>query len=369
MTLFRGASRAKKALLGVAITLLAAVVGLFGFEAFLGSQRDLVEGERYVRSIRLREWPPATTYMPVPGRTWLFDSLESRPYRVKVDPNGFLEPSRVYDDPDRVLVFLGGSTTECMFVSEELRFPSLVGKLLEPTVGKVNSYNAGRAGNNTLHSMNILLNKVIPMEPDAVVMMHNWNDLSVLMYHETTWTTKIPGRNTIVVERKHKGPRDLAREVVQNLFPNILARLTQPGAAFDEFNELKGTGIVVDADFIHDELRKSLETFVGICQARGIRPVLMTQANRLKAEPDELVRNAVKKVEAQFVIDYAGYRDLYESCNQVIRDVGRDRGVLVIDLAARVPQEREYMYDMCHFNDHGSQYVAEIIAEDLGAVL
>ena len=207
------------------------------------------------------------------------------------------------------------------------------------------------------------------MEPDAVVMMHNWNDLSVLMYRETTWTTKIPGRNTIVRRKKRLGPRDLARLTIETLFPNVLARVTKPGAAFDEFNELKGTGLQVDREFIHSEMRKSLETFIAICKIRGIRPVLMTQANRLKEEPDELVRGAVKRIEDQFVIDYAGYRELYNSCNQLIRDIGAESDTLVIDLDSRVPKESEYMYDMCHFNDTGSRFVAEIIAEELSRVL
>ena len=61
---------------------------------------------------------------------------------------------------------------------------------------KVNSYNAGRSGNNTLHSLNILLNKVVNLKPDIVVLMENINDLAILMYEKTYWNTN-PSRSPI----------------------------------------------------------------------------------------------------------------------------------------------------------------------------
>ena len=55
-------------------------------------------------------------------------------------------PSKVHDHPDLTLAFLGGSTTECIYVDENNRFPYLAGRLIEEQTGlKVNSYNAGRA--------------------------------------------------------------------------------------------------------------------------------------------------------------------------------------------------------------------------------
>ena len=91
--------------------------------------------------------------------------------------------------PDLTLVFLGGSTVACIYVDEESRFPSLVGQLLSQQTGKkVTSYNSGVGGNNSLHSLDILLNKIIPLKPDVVVMMHNINDLVALIYDKTYWS-------------------------------------------------------------------------------------------------------------------------------------------------------------------------------------
>ena len=93
--------------------------------------------------------------------------------------------------PDKVIVFLGGSTTECMFVDEDHRFPYVAGQILEQETGaKINSYNGGMSGSNSLNAIDILINKVIPLKPDVVVFMENINDLSTLLYEGTYWNKR-----------------------------------------------------------------------------------------------------------------------------------------------------------------------------------
>ena len=52
-------------------------------------------------------------------------------YILRTDKDGFIEPSIIHDDADMEIVFLGGSTTECLYVREENRFPYLTGRRLE----------------------------------------------------------------------------------------------------------------------------------------------------------------------------------------------------------------------------------------------
>ena len=83
------------------------------------------------------------------------DKLENREYILRIDDNGFIVPSKVHEYPDRTIVFLGGSTTECFYVDEEKRWPYLAGRLLENDTGlKVNAYNAGMSAINSFNSIN-----------------------------------------------------------------------------------------------------------------------------------------------------------------------------------------------------------------------
>ncbi len=147
-----------------------------------GNLRHPAKVKRY---IKLREFPPgyAEVLLPTKELLTISDTAVRREYLIRSDDHGFIRPSKVHEHPDLVLAFLGGSTTECIYDDENNRFPYLAGHLLEEKTGlRVNSYNAAKSGNDSLHSLNIMLNKVVSLKPDIVVMMHNINELAVLLY-------------------------------------------------------------------------------------------------------------------------------------------------------------------------------------------
>ena len=79
------------------------------------------------RIIRLREPNPNSFTEVFPSNNYLkiTDSLEKRFYKVEVDQDGYILPTGNINAKNRIL-FLGGSTTECLYVSEEKRFPRQV---------------------------------------------------------------------------------------------------------------------------------------------------------------------------------------------------------------------------------------------------
>jgi hypothetical protein len=84
----------------------------------------------------------------------------------------------------------------------------------------------------------------------------------------------------------------------------------------------------------------------------------MTQFNRLKADPDSKVLKAIQGFQSDSKIPVSEFIDLYAKFNEAIREVGKANGVLVIDLAALIPQDKQYMYDEVHLNDQGLQLAA-----------
>jgi hypothetical protein len=333
------------------------------------------------RSIKLRELNPLYLDVLVPNQDAMrmSDGLVQKPYVIRVDRQGFIMPSKIHDRPDLTIVFLGGSTTECIYVDEANRFPYLVGHLLErQTHLKVNSYNAARSGNNSLHSLNILLNKVVNLKPDIVVMMHNINDLAILMYEKTYWNTN-PSRSPIQ-ERlptfKRVG-QDLRQDfyLVRGLtFPNLSRELKKIFAFAgkskgDEFHGVRGQKIAIDQKLLVREFSLNLLTFINLCRARGITPVLMTQASRLTDHPDPLIQKLMGNLEAGQGITYAEFKGAFDRLNRTIRDVGAKNQVLVIDLAGEIPPVKENICDVAHFNDRGSRLVAARIATGLTPVI
>jgi lysophospholipase L1-like esterase len=336
------------------------------------------------RYVKLRESRPlyADVLLPPQNTMDISDSLVKKGYPFRIDENGFIMPSKIHPDPQLTLAFLGGSTTECAYVDEENRFPYRVGRLVEKKTGlRTDSYNAGKAGNTSLHSLDILLNKVIPVKPDVAIMMDNVNDLAVLLFEKTYWT-KNPYRSPLVeikpsfktamknIEDSFHIIRDLSIPYLSRQLKNLYQYTFGDSSKVDEFKQARGHKIQVDKQKLVSEFSMNLQTFINISRARKITPVLMTMANRLKDHPDPFILSLERTtVETGTGLNYRDFKDLFDLFNQTIREVAAANSVLVIDLDRKVPKEKGLMYDFVHLNDAGSKYVSDIIAAELSPVV
>jgi len=333
------------------------------------------------RFIKLREFEPGYAEVLLPSLQAMAqsDTLVRRPYIIRVDENGFIMPAKVHEHPDLTLVFLGGSTTEDIYDDENNRFPYLAGHLLEESTGlRVNSYNAAKSGNDSLHSLDVLLNKVLPLKPDLVAMMHNINDLSILLFEKSYWNRN-PSRSPLIekkpdwrtVGKNLQETFQLARDlVVPNLYAALHRLLHAEGKSqADEFQQVRGQKIEVNQDYLVREFTLNLQTFINICRARGITPVLLTMPSRLKDDPDPLIRRLMQRLEEQNGITYRDFKGAFDRFNQTIREVAAQNRVLLIDLAQEIPQEKEYMSDVAHYTPAGSRLVAQKIAAGLSPLL
>lgn len=297
-------------------------------------------------------------------------------YTARVDANGFIEPSRVHDEPDMTIIFLGGSTTECITVSEEKRYPYLVGRMLEEETGyAVNSYNAGVGGGTSHDSLDTLMHKGLILEPDIAVLHHNINDLIMLLKFEDYCYTRTgesydfywmqtAGTNSI-----GNGLRVRLKAVLKQLFPSIsgrIAALNAPKALLVP----QDAQVEYDKEVIFSKFRKNLEMFISICEINDIRPVLMTQANRLGEEPDELIRQLYDACGGyELGMEYGEFWKLYEEMNNIIRTTAEEYNVLCIDLENNIENSAEHFFDMVHYTDEGSVKAADVITRELLKVL
>ncbi len=357
------------------ITGLAILLIVFASEKILQfyNHRHGVFLETEPRYIRLKEYRPLSRIMlPFPrGHLPFTDNVFTKKYPIDIDRDGFIKPSRRHAHPDLSMVFLGGSTTECMFVDEENRFPYVVGTILERETGKkINAYNAGMSGINSLHCLDILLNKVIPLKPRVVVFMENINDLSTLLYEGTYWNQNTT-RSPVETLKKTKLVGKLLKEIcIPNLnyaYKNLRSMLES--AHEDEFAPARGKKLQVDKARFTREFAMNLQSIVDICQVREIVPVLMTQANRVTDHPDPVVAAYVNRFGHDTGLSYRDFKEVYDAFNEIIRRVGRQNQVMVIDLATAVPPDKAYLYDMVHFNDAGCHYAAGIIAARLKTII
>jgi len=272
--------------------------------------------------------------------------------RLRTDGRSYILPSRRFDDPDFTVAFLGGSTTEQVAVMEGLRFPALVSTLLEERGLRVNTLNAGKSGITSHDSINLLLNHVVFDEPDVVVMMHAYNDIGRLSEKGE-------------YQARRAGPMDfrtVLRWVQQraSIHSSLFGALrwwwqSKHGFEPEKFGR---AGQPTESKALPSEQYVArLKAFAGICRAFGIVPVLMTQP--------------VINMRTPLTPEWHDPRN-QESFNHLIRQVGEEDQILVIDLVKFLFEEVDdwnvpmvVFYDGVHFNDHGSKVIAPHIAERL----
>jgi len=329
------------------------------------------------RAIALRELKPNQSAAVQPDRRYLArtDGLDGKRVNLRIDPDGFIEPSSRHAKPDLTLMFLGGSTTECMFVDEPKRFPYLVAVQLENQYGiKVNAFNGGTAGNNSLHSINKLLNVVAPKRPDIIFLMESVNDLNTLLFFGSYWSGATRGNLMHTDADAGLGYFTYRLKVsASQLIPGYFTLMKRMKDRFipfesDEFERYQGN---VNANIAREEelvrsFTANLTLFIAITRALGSTPVLMTQANRIENR-DSFVRSQYLALRPN--LDFDKWASLYTRFNAAIRAVSREQGVALIDLARLIPPTREYIYDAVHLNDKGSELVASTIVKVLPTIL
>ena len=345
----------KLATLILSTIIFAITASLLAFVLKLNILQDHEGGEKYSiankikysirchnrRYIKLRENSPNKNELMFPITK--YETLEHKEYLIRTDKDGIIEPAFVHEKPDLQVFFIGGSTTECETVDEEFRFPYLSGRIIEEKTGlKINSDNAARSGNNSLHSINIVVNKLLPYNPDMIVMMHNINDLSTLIYEGSYWNYNKSKSHLVCTHKNTKQQRkndEWANSVYQK---KVLASQKEQDQLIEKYKE-------------------NLSLFTHIARSHNIIPVLMTQPNRIEKE------DAFKTGRGT---DFDKlYRKLYIKFNQTIRQFGKENNVLVVDLANHVPGTKEFIYDSIHINKKGSVMVSNKIAKDISSYL
>lgn len=283
------------------------------------------------------------------------------------DGDGYMIGTSQHEQADIKICFLGGSTTACIYNPVDIRFPALCAKLLEKSTGKkINAYNCGMGGINTMHSINILQNKVAALRPDYAIIMHNINDLVALNYYNTYWMQDAPRASIFT----HDNLIDCNNDFL--FFPQVRGYIynTKHTGIEDEFIQKRKNLLQFMPDSVNKIklFKENLVTLILICKARGIKPILMSEPHCF----DILDNNWFEKHRAEQIdvlgnqkIQYlAMMRSMLAKFNSTIRDVAAEQNCPFIDLDAAI-QQASYFYDEVHYNDHGCTQVAKVISENI----
>jgi lysophospholipase L1-like esterase len=358
------------------LTLKLSDIAFGSFQDQLLTNTSLSKGTS--RAIHLREFNPNQQAVVRPTNYYMqgVENLEQINYAVNIDSNGFIKTGNPeLDNPEIKILFLGGSTTETLFVPEDQRFPSIVERTLREKLGKdIEVYNSGVSGNNSMHSLFIFLSKGIPLKPTHAVLMHNINDFGLLFKSESYWVAPI-SRSLLIDSRLlgYTTIEDSTRTAIFNFFkamknslvPNLYIYLRPRLFANvqmhqDEFTAFRKKDFEdLNLEEYKNQFQSSLVSFIELSRAWNIEPILMTQANRI--DPSQSYFQKWFEENSQGELNINQFAGLYKLFNQIIRDIALEKKVILIDLDILVPKTDEFIIDTIHFNKAGSILVAESI--------
>ena len=367
----------KKKFLHYSLTILLILIFVKIFDLTTGFffKRNISNQQFLNRSINLREHMPLTDKFVMPSKLMLDASkkLKKKKYRLRTDKDGYIVGNN-WTNLDNLpvdIIFIGGSTTESLYVEEEYRFPFLLSKLIKKNNGSnLKVLNGGVAGNNSIHSLINIIAKGIKHNPKFIVFMHNINDLGTLSKTLSYWEG--PASRKIILSEnynKNQSIYNFFKSLKNFLIPNIweiIPKNFQKKILLkkkDEWVEFRKKEDYFEIEKIfRKNFTSSVLSFVHISRSWNIEPILMTQFNRMNLDDLEIRSSYQSKIQP---ISFEEFVSLYDLGNQIIRDISYKENILLIDLDKDIPPTENYIYDAAHLTKQGSELVANIIAEKL----
>lgn len=256
------------------------------------------------------------------------------------------------------IAFLGASTTWCGEVSSnEHTWPHLVTQDLRARFPglAVDYVNAGVPGYVVNASFTNLVHRVAPLEPDIIVIYHATNDMSRelrgLAAAKGLWIDGAldPGWVT-----KHSLLANLADK-------NLRIWLAQARA------ERHAGRLEVDATLLGDAFRRDLESLVVEARRHAKMVLVATFATQLRQEqaPDRQLQASASALYYMPFMTPEGLLASYRRYNDIIREVARDQGAVLVDGEDRISADPEHFADSVHFTDRGSRAMADRVSRVL----
>jgi lysophospholipase L1-like esterase len=299
---------------------------------------------------------------------------------------GFRSPRlQSIDKPSdmRRIFCIGGSTTECNYIDDQDVWTEQLNQRLQermPSDVIIDVINAGRAGHSTREHITMLAQRVIPFDPDLVIVMAGINDMIVQMAPDyspcredrRSRYTLFAGEvlkikylicsvsqimRRVALIRRGSGRRDVLGNFVQDLegkwHKRWRARLTQmPIERLTDPN-----------CFPRPEFEQNLQSLIGICRTNEIPILLLTQPAIYRSDLDEYEKSLLWFTPGGRHYSSGDMALLLNRYNECTRKVADKLDAPLVDLAVQLPRDTTVFYDDCHFNVSGCAAVAKIIAE------
>ncbi|MHB8068702.1 MAG: SGNH/GDSL hydrolase family protein [Desulfobaccales bacterium] len=272
------------------------------------------------------------------------------------------------------IISVGGSTTECFYLSDNKTWPDILGRELKRDFKKIWINNAGLDGCSSFAHLMLLKDYIIKIKPKVVLFLVGSND--VWLEDSRTYDDEIIKDPSSAVEKI------LQKSEIYNLGLNLFrywkAKKMKVGHTHVDLRKVEHIDIPEEQIISLTELHKGryiksyeerLSLLIEICKKNSIMPVLITQPSLLGKGVDVSTGVNLETVKIDKGLNGKEYWRLLELYNDTTRKAATMHRAWLIDLAKEMPKNSQYFYDNQHFTNAGAQKVAEIIYQELSPLL
>ena len=290
---------------------------------------------------------------------------------------GFRGPEKPADDFRNCLsiIAVGGSTTECLYLPDGGDWPAILGDSLKIHFKRFWINNAGLDGHSTFGHIILLKDYLVAIRPKVVLFLIGSNEI------ENTGNSGFESSHikdkirfsSIEAFFKSVSAYSEVGSLILNLYRYVRARARGlPHQIVDlkaiprmPYPEVRLADLLKEHSVKYIPFfEKRLKALLRLSKENGILPVLITQPTLAGEGTDPVTQVNLAAIRMAGRSGYAEWK-LLELYNDVTRRIGKDEGVLVVDLAREMPKNSSYYYDFLHYTEAGSKKVAEIIQPHL----
>ncbi|MBD0332452.1 MAG: SGNH/GDSL hydrolase family protein [Chitinophagaceae bacterium] len=316
--------------------------------------------------------------LPVNQKVVITNSINDKLDRQIINTRnslGFRGPNKPKNfDGALSLITVGGSTTECKFLSEGKTWPDQLEKHLKLKFKNLWLNNAGIDGHSTFGHQVLLNDYLIKLRPKVILFLVGINDVE---NDQPTFHDKLNMKDAYS-DLKHfiftnSEVLSLVLNLVRGWRSQKLNNTTQKKLTLNPKNVLDLPDSLISARLKQQNkylpnYKRRVEQLIDTCTKYKILPVFITQPNLLGYG----IESTTKTDLARFRLGDMNGKLLWQMLsvyNQITIKTCNEKSVPVIDLATLMPKRSVYFYDHSHFTNQGAEKVAEILSVELEKIL
>jgi lysophospholipase L1-like esterase len=296
----------------------------------------------------------------------IFHSKNSLGFRGKEPPKDWKKAT--------TMITIGGSTTECYYLSDAQTWQAEINRRLSPTLPNFWINNAGLDGHSTFGHEVLMRDYIVKLKPDYVLFLVGINDVATADF-ESFDRLAMKKINTQSVSGFVKSLANYSETIglAFNFYRFYVAYKQGLIHSNIEIDKLKMVEIAEakrsemlqkhKTEFI-ENYKNRLNNLVKICKDNDIQPILITQPQIIGDTIDATTGTDLSQIEYQDINGSTGWAIL-ELYNDATRQVAKSQNIQLIDLAKKLPKNSQYFYDFTHYTNEGAAKVGEIISAEL----